>query len=168
MRYSLAVVFAASFVSGLTVLKRQTGLPACAQTCLTKTDPSPCNATDTACQCLNVNYITAITTCVASTCTDPNDAQTATTGALAICKSAGVDLTNPLPACASTCGNDVSTTGCTDTDGACLCKNTAYIQSVDSCFRGACTGTDLTNAEAVGEALCRAYGVDVSSTIGAA
>ncbi|KAG9023342.1 hypothetical protein FS837_005853 [Tulasnella sp. UAMH 9824] len=167
MHFSAVVFYAASLASAYTILKRQTTLPPCAQTCYTNTSAAPCNATDIPCQCLNVNFITGLTQCAVTGCS-LEDAKTAEEAALAQCKAAGVDLTNPVPACALLCGKDISATGCTsETDGACLCKNTAYIQSLDSCFKSSCTGTDLTTIETVGAALCRAYGVDVSSVIAA-
>ncbi|KAG9035013.1 hypothetical protein FS837_002069, partial [Tulasnella sp. UAMH 9824] len=104
--------------------------------------------------------------CVAAGCST-DDAQTASEAVFETCKAAGVDLTNPVPACAAACGNDISSTGCADSDAACLCQNTAFIESVDSCLKSSCTGQDLTTAETVGAAACRAFGVDISSAAAA-
>lgn len=50
-----------------------------------------------------------------------------------------------------------TSSSCTNArDDACLCKDTAYITSVSQCFHSACTGQDLTTAQTVGSALCRA------------
>ncbi|KIO24110.1 hypothetical protein M407DRAFT_244565 [Tulasnella calospora MUT 4182] len=177
MRFSVTtVLFAASLASALTIGKRQTTLPACAQTCYTNTSPSPCTADDVACQCLNINFLTPLIQCVATSCS-AEDAQTAEAAALATCKAAGVDLTSssPLPACAQPCDANTTSATCpapadpnTVPDVACYCKDTTYIQTIDTCFKSSCQGADLTTAEAVGEALCRAYGVDISSAVPAA
>ncbi|KAG8950817.1 hypothetical protein FRC04_007049, partial [Tulasnella sp. 424] len=53
-------------------------------------------------------------------------------------------------------------------DDACLCKDATYINAANQCFQTSCTGQDLTTAQTVGSALCRAAGVDISSTVGAA
>ncbi|KAG8950816.1 hypothetical protein FRC04_007048, partial [Tulasnella sp. 424] len=108
-----------------------------------------------------------VATCTESSCS-AQDLAAAEAAGEAYCKAAGVDLTNPLPACATPCFSQAPTTGsCASTDDACLCKDTSYVQSVSTCVHSACTGQDLTTAELVGSALCRANGVDISSTIGA-
>ncbi|KAG9045798.1 hypothetical protein FS837_005627 [Tulasnella sp. UAMH 9824] len=174
MRSSIVIFFAASLASAATIFKRQTTVPACAQTCFDQSPSTPCQPTDTACLCLNPNFITALTQCVTSTCSEA-DQQAAATAAPEICKAAGIDFTNPLPACAATCDTNTTSATCpapadpnATPDVACYCKDTTYIQTIDSCFKSSCTGQDLTNAEAVGSALCRAYGVDISSIVGAA
>ncbi|KAG9045800.1 hypothetical protein FS837_005629 [Tulasnella sp. UAMH 9824] len=176
MYFSVVVFYAASLASAYTILKLQTAIPACAQTCYTSTSPAPCNTDDVACQCLNVNFLTPLIQCVGTSCSAA-DAQTAQAAALATCKEAGVDLTsaNPLPPCAAGCDQNTSSATCpkpadanTIPDVACYCKDTTYVQTLDNCFKGSCTGQDLTNAENLGEALCRAYGVDISSIVGAA
>ncbi|KAG9010901.1 hypothetical protein FRB90_007537 [Tulasnella sp. 427] len=170
MRFSVAATFlATSFAGALTILQRQTVVPditACAQTCLTGTDGSPCNSTDTACLCVNMNYITALSTCIGKSCT-ADEAQTAQAAGIATCQAAGIDLTNPVPACALTCESQAPVGTCAAKDGKCLCQNTEYLNSLKSCVSTACTGPDIETASVVGEALCRAYGVDVSSIIGA-
>lgn len=174
MRYSVLVFFAASLASAATIFKRQTTVPACAQTCFDTSDPAPCQPTDTACLCLNPTFIEKLTTCVQGSCSAA-DQQAAATAAPEICKSAGIDFNNPLPPCAATCDQNTTSATCpapadpnATPDVACYCKDTTYIQTIDSCFKQSCTGQDLTNAEAVGSALCRAYGVDISSIVGAA
>ncbi|KIO24129.1 hypothetical protein M407DRAFT_26484 [Tulasnella calospora MUT 4182] len=168
MRSSFVVFFVASLASAYTVLKRQDTIPACATKCFESSDPTPCATTDNACLCLNVNFLTAVTTCAQKDC-DEKDLEAAGAGALAFCKAAGVDLTNPVPACAIPCLDTASPTSCPkEDDGACLCKDTEYIQTIDACFKSSCTGQDLTTAETVGSALCRAHGVDISPIVGAA
>ncbi|KIO24124.1 hypothetical protein M407DRAFT_244568 [Tulasnella calospora MUT 4182] len=176
MRFSItAVLFAASLASAYTIANRQTtsDLPACGQTCYANTNPSPCAAEDVACQCLNVNFLTPLIQCVATNCS-AEDAQTAQAVAMATCKGAGIDLANPLPACAQPCDTNTTSASCpapadpnTVPDVACYCNDTTYIQTVDTCFKSSCQGQDLTTAETVGKALCRAYGVDISPTVGA-
>ncbi|KIO24109.1 hypothetical protein M407DRAFT_26467 [Tulasnella calospora MUT 4182] len=171
MRFSVTVLFAASLASAYTIGKPVStwfdNVTACGQTCYANTSASPCNATDMACQCMNLNYITALATCVSSSCS-VQDAQAAQAVAVATCQTAGINLTNPVPACAAPCDQIASST-CTDpNDGACPCKDTTYIQAVDTCFKSSCQVQDITTAETAGAALCRAYGVDISSTVPAA
>ncbi|KIO24126.1 hypothetical protein M407DRAFT_26482 [Tulasnella calospora MUT 4182] len=166
MRFSIAVLFAASLASGYTILKRQTDLPACAQTCYTNTDFSPCNATDIACRCVHPNYLTALQTCVSSSCSE-QDAETAALVGVATCQAAGADITN-IPACVQTCDQNTQSSTCTPDDLACHCKDTTYIQAIDSCVKASCTGQDLTTAKTGNAAACRAFGVDISSVVGAA
>ncbi|KIO24114.1 hypothetical protein M407DRAFT_26470 [Tulasnella calospora MUT 4182] len=178
MRFSITtVLFAASLASADTIAKRQTAsdLPPCAQTCYANTSPAPCDTTDITCQCLNPNFLTSFTQCVVSSCS-AEDAQATQAVARAICKT-GVDLTssNPLPACAQPCDANTTSATCpapadanTVPDVACYCKDTTYIQTIDTCFKSSCTGQDLTTAETVGKALCKAYGVDISSAVPAA
>lgn len=176
MHFSAVVFYAASLASAYTILKRQTAIPYCAQTCFTSTSTAPCNSTDVACQCLNVNFLKPLVHCVETSCT-ADDAQNAQAAALATCKEAGVDLTSssPLPPCAAACDQNTSSATCpaptdpnTAPDVACYCKDTSWIQTIDNCFKGSCTGQDLTNAENLGSALCRAYGVGTSFIIGSA
>ncbi|KIO24127.1 hypothetical protein M407DRAFT_26483 [Tulasnella calospora MUT 4182] len=170
MRFSVVVFFAASVASAYTVLKRQDTIQACLTTCFetSRSAPTPCAAFDTPCLCLNGNFLTAVTTCAQKDC-DKKDLEAAGAGALASCKAAGVDLTNPLPRCALQCLEIPSPTACPDEDdGTCSCKDTAFIQAIDTCFRSSCTGRDLTTAEAVYSAACRASGVYIPRNLGAA
>ncbi|KAG9026268.1 hypothetical protein FS837_004671 [Tulasnella sp. UAMH 9824] len=167
MRSSSVVFFTASLASAYIVLKRQTQVPACAQTCLTSADISPCNSTDVPCICLNENWIMQVGTCVQGSCS-AQDAQAAEAAGVAECKAAGVDPTNPWPACAQPCVQNTPT-NCEDRNNtACLCIDSSYYQTVTSCVQSSCTGQDLTNAETTGSALCRANGVIISSTAAAA
>ncbi|KAG9045799.1 hypothetical protein FS837_005628 [Tulasnella sp. UAMH 9824] len=175
MHFSAVVFYVASIASAYTILRRQTDLPPCAQTCYTNTSAAPCNATDIACQCLNENFVMPLAQCVTTSCSAA-DAQTAEAAALAQCKTVGVDLTasSPFPACAAPCDQQTTSAACpapTDPnatpDVACYCKDTTYIQTMNTCFKSSCTGQDLTNAVAVGEAFCRAHGVDISPLVAA-
>ncbi|KAG8964850.1 hypothetical protein FRC05_003555, partial [Tulasnella sp. 425] len=73
----------------------------------------------------------------------------------------GVDVKNPVPACAVTCEQKAPTGDCPTDDsqesGKCLCENKDYIQSIVDCSKESCNDQDLKTAEFVGEALCRAY-----------
>lgn len=62
----------------------------------------------------------------------------------------------PVAACAQACVANPGTTTCAATDYTCLCKDPNYIGPAITCVHGACTGQDLTNAETVGIALCKA------------
>ncbi|KIO22163.1 hypothetical protein M407DRAFT_120293 [Tulasnella calospora MUT 4182] len=167
MRFSIAVFWAASLASAYTILKRQTDVPQCAQTCYTQSNPSPCNTTDIPCLCVNPTFLNELTTCTQNTCSQ-QDLGAAQAWGLDTCKQAGVDLQNPVPACAKTCVENAPLGNCQDkTDVACLCKDPTYTQSVVSCAQSSCTDQDLKTATIVGEASCRAAGVDVSSTASA-
>ncbi|KIO24116.1 hypothetical protein M407DRAFT_103825 [Tulasnella calospora MUT 4182] len=170
MRFSITtVLFAASLASAYTIANRQTTLPACAQTCYANTSPAPCNATDVACQCVNENFGAELTKCVMSNCTQSDQLQ-AQQAVIETCKTAGVDISggDPFPACAQTCVQNTKSSTCADpNDDACFCKDTAWVQAVDTCFKSSCTDPDLQTAKDVGEAECRAYGVDISPTVGA-
>ncbi|KAG9010902.1 hypothetical protein FRB90_007538 [Tulasnella sp. 427] len=146
MRFSIvAVLLAASFASAFNIFRRQTTARACAKTCAASANPSPCNATDAACLCLNQNYVMAVDTCAQASCSQ-SDLQAAEAAGIAYCQAAGVDFTGqgPFPTCAQTC--------------------------VARTYAGACAATDgqdLQSAITVGEAFCRANGVDISSIAGA-
>ncbi|KIO24125.1 hypothetical protein M407DRAFT_26481 [Tulasnella calospora MUT 4182] len=163
MRFSIAVAFAASLASAYTVLKRQTDLPQCAQTCYTEANPSPCNTTDVACLCLNANFLKELASCTQKDC-NPQEVEAAQAWGQATCQAAGINFQQPVPACAQACDkNSTPSSTCAAGDTACFCKDSAYVNSLVQCVRGTCTGQDLTTAEIVGAAVCRAVDVDISS-----
>ncbi|KIO24121.1 hypothetical protein M407DRAFT_26478 [Tulasnella calospora MUT 4182] len=174
MRFSITtVLFAASLASAYTIAKRQTTVPAlstwfvnvtaCAQTCNSNTNPAPCAAADTACECVNTNYVQLLLQCVQTSCS-AEDAQAAQAVAVANCQAAGIDLNNPFPACMVTCNQNTVSSTCTDpSNGACYCNDTAWIQAVDTCYQSSCQGQDLTSAQTANAAGCRAFGVDISA-----
>ncbi|KAG8944755.1 hypothetical protein FRC04_001570 [Tulasnella sp. 424] len=171
MRLSVIVLFAASLVSALTAPKRNNDgqVPDCAVKCATDTDPSPCKSDDTACICLNVSYGKSIADCVQQNCS-ADDVAKATDFGKAVCKDAGVDLDNPIPACAVECEQKAPTGSCGTDDspetGKCLCENDDFIKFIVKCTVDSCSEEETKTAAFVGEALCRAYGVDISSTVG--
>lgn len=166
MRFSVVVLFAASLASAFTIFRRQDA-PACATTCLQGADPSPCNATDIPCLCLNSNFLTAVATCTESSCSE-QELQAAAAAGEAYCKAAGVDTTNPFPECAQPCVQSATSSTCTADDDVCLCKDPNYIGPIVKCIHSSCTGQDLETAQIVGTALCRANGVDITSIAHAA
>ncbi|KAG9030049.1 hypothetical protein FS837_003378 [Tulasnella sp. UAMH 9824] len=166
MRFSVVIFFAASLASALTIFKRHNA-PACALECFQAADPSPCNVTDNACLCLNPNFMSAVDTCAESSCSK-QDLQAAAAAGIAFCKAAGVDPTNPFPTCAQPCVNSATSSTCAADDDTCLCKDPNYIGPIVKCVHSSCTGQDLTTAETVGTALCRAAGVDITSMAQAA
>ncbi|KIO19108.1 hypothetical protein M407DRAFT_140874 [Tulasnella calospora MUT 4182] len=160
MHFSLVVLFAASLVSALTIIKRGIDGPECAVACEAKSNPSPCDREDTACLCLNIGYITSVSDCVRSSCS-PEDAKAAALAEATYCNEAGINEQNPFPSCGAQCAQIAPFTNCAENNGACLCKNGAYMQAFVKCIHDFCTGEDLESASLVGEALCRAYGVDI-------
>jgi cell division septation protein DedD len=67
-----------------------------------------------------------------------------------------------LPNCAATCLASADYGSCQPTDNACLCKNSAFIQSSTACIEKSCSGSDLTTAEADAQALCAQVGVTLT------
>ncbi|PBK63949.1 hypothetical protein ARMSODRAFT_962705 [Armillaria solidipes] len=70
-----------------------------------------------------------------------------------------------LPSCAVDCttGSSINYGDCSTSDNACLCKNTDFVNSVQSCITSKCTGSDLETALSVAQALCAAAGVTLTS-----
>ncbi|SJL13099.1 uncharacterized protein ARMOST_16536 [Armillaria ostoyae] len=70
-----------------------------------------------------------------------------------------------LPSCAVSCitGSGINYGDCSSSDNACLCKNTDFVNSVQSCITSDCTGDDLETALSVAQALCAAAGVTLTS-----
>ncbi|KAG9045801.1 hypothetical protein FS837_005630 [Tulasnella sp. UAMH 9824] len=163
MRFSIVIPFAVSLASAYTVLKRQADAPPCATTCFNQANPSPCNTTDIPCLCLNPNFLNDLTSCTKSTCSQQEIGAAEAFGA-ATCKQSGVDLQNPVPACAQGCVQNASLGNCQANDAACLCRDPTYVQNVTSCVGSKCTGQDLMTATIVGQASCRAAGVNVTDT----
>ncbi|KAG8913037.1 hypothetical protein FRC02_005697, partial [Tulasnella sp. 418] len=51
-----------------------------------------CSLTDNTCLCKNNNYIMATSACIQKACTNPQDLQNAINASVALCRSAGVDI----------------------------------------------------------------------------
>ncbi|KAK0224154.1 hypothetical protein IW262DRAFT_1459205 [Armillaria fumosa] len=70
-----------------------------------------------------------------------------------------------LPSCAVDCitGSNINYGDCSTSDNACLCKNSDFVNSVQSCITSNCTGNDLQTALSVAQALCAAAGVTLTS-----
>ncbi|KAI0062583.1 hypothetical protein BV25DRAFT_1825595 [Artomyces pyxidatus] len=58
--------------------------------------------------------------------------------------------------CAIPCLTNADFGSCAQTDITCLCNSSAFITSTTVCIQGACTGTDLANAEAAARSECEA------------
>ncbi|KAG9029643.1 hypothetical protein FS837_003502, partial [Tulasnella sp. UAMH 9824] len=101
-----------------------------------------------------------VSACVASLCS-PEDAEAAAAAAAEICKDAGIDYENPFPSCGVECAEKNLPADCDYDDGACFCNDDEYMKSFVQCIQNSCTDEDLESAASVGEALCRAYGVDI-------
>ncbi|KAK0499050.1 hypothetical protein EDD18DRAFT_60452 [Armillaria luteobubalina] len=70
-----------------------------------------------------------------------------------------------LPSCAVDCttGSNINYGDCSTSDNACLCKNSDFVNSVQSCITSKCTGDDLQTALSVAQALCAAAGVTLTA-----
>ena len=68
------------------------------------------------------------------------------------------------PACALTCMASADTGSCQSDDNGCLCRDSAFVNSVTECVESSCTGSDLTNALAFAQENCAAVGVTLTST----
>jgi len=68
-----------------------------------------------------------------------------------------------LPTCAVTCAiTSLGSTGCAETDVACICKATAFITALTPCVQAACSAADLQKTIAAAEGLCAQAGVSLS------
>ncbi|KIO22161.1 hypothetical protein M407DRAFT_216887 [Tulasnella calospora MUT 4182] len=65
-----------------------------------------------------------------------------------------------IPSCASSCLASADPSPCSSTDTLCLCVNQAYINATAKCVVKSCSAEEVTPAEAAGEALCKAAGID--------
>ncbi|KIO20047.1 hypothetical protein M407DRAFT_30280 [Tulasnella calospora MUT 4182] len=168
MRFSLVVLFAASLVSASSVFKRWNddyGVPSCAKPCVANVDPWPCSRDDKACICINSNYGAQLDECIEGACS-PEDVKAATEAGKKYCKAAGIDPENPFPKCGVHCFENAPTSNCYQDDNKCLCEEKDFLESFVWCFKDSCKGEDLKTAKCVGEAWCRAAGVDISSIFG--
>ncbi|KAI0048646.1 hypothetical protein FA95DRAFT_1557721 [Auriscalpium vulgare] len=92
--------------------------------------------------------------------------------ALLAAAAASVSATNILqarqaayPNCAIPCLTSADFGSCDQTDLTCLCNSSAFITSTTQCIQSACTGTDLSNAEAAARSECEAVGVTLTSSV---
>lgn len=91
-------VYAIAFAAVAAVASAQLDdLPPCALTCLTGgLSETGCDITDFACACSNEEFVSASAACIQSSC-DADAQQAALAGAVALCKSAGVDIPTTFP-----------------------------------------------------------------------
>jgi hypothetical protein len=73
-----------------------------------------------------------------------------------------------LPSCAVTCLAKANFGGCSQDDNHCLCANEAFINSTTTCIEAECSGSDLTNAEAYSQAICKSVGEPIGNSTSAA
>ncbi|KAI5778749.1 hypothetical protein EDC01DRAFT_673224 [Geopyxis carbonaria] len=94
MKSVYAIVFAAVAAIASAQLD---DLPPCALTCLTGgLSETGCDLTDFACACSNDAFVSSSAECIQSSC-DAASQQAALDGAVALCKSAGVDIPTTFP-----------------------------------------------------------------------
>ncbi|PWY76379.1 hypothetical protein BO94DRAFT_538240 [Aspergillus sclerotioniger CBS 115572] len=104
--YHLAV----ALLAGLSLVAAQGmgSLPACARDCATGAIPKSCSAIDVSCICSNASFITSISCCVATACSE-QDQKSAITFAQQICSGAGVTDLPQNAGCTS--GSTTTATG---------------------------------------------------------
>ncbi|KAG8948191.1 hypothetical protein FRC04_009990, partial [Tulasnella sp. 424] len=146
MRFSIVVLFAASLVSAVSLLRRHDDSEV-------PRNPGDCQWDDTACLCVNEKYYTAVANCVQSSC-NPDDAKKGAEAGIKACKAVGIDPENPIPKCGVPCV-EKTPTYCDPQDYKCLCQDQGFLESVVWCFKDCCSGEDLKNAKCAGEAYCR-------------
>ncbi|KAF3906243.1 hypothetical protein ABW20_dc0102154 [Dactylellina cionopaga] len=69
-----------------------------------------------------------------------------------------------IPQCALSCAlGSLSNTGCaSQTDFACICAASSFINGITSCVQGACTQAELETTIKVAQGLCSSAGVSLS------
>ncbi|KAG8923402.1 hypothetical protein FRC00_006302 [Tulasnella sp. 408] len=70
---------------------------------------------------------------------------------------------DPFPPCVLPCLTNVDRGSCAYHDTTCLCKSDAFLRATTICRQNLCSPEDSAIASQVGQALCKAAGVDVSS-----
>ncbi|CAD0094292.1 unnamed protein product, partial [Aureobasidium mustum] len=72
-----------------------------------------------------------------------------------LAQSDAASVLSSLPTCGQTCIlSGISATGCSPTDSACLCSNTAYQSGVASCVTSSCSSKDAAKVAAAASSLC--------------
>ncbi|KAK6529040.1 hypothetical protein TWF694_004260 [Orbilia ellipsospora] len=74
-----------------------------------------------------------------------------------------------IPQCALSCAlGSLGSTGCGQTDFACICKASAFIEGLVPCVKGACSPADYEKTLTAAQGLCQQAGVSLSVPAGAA
>ncbi|CAD0114525.1 unnamed protein product [Aureobasidium uvarum] len=72
-----------------------------------------------------------------------------------LAQSNAASVLSSLPSCGQTCIlNGIAATGCSASDSACLCSNTAYQSGVASCVTSSCSAKDAAKVAAAASSLC--------------
>ncbi|OSX58336.1 hypothetical protein POSPLADRAFT_1041416 [Postia placenta MAD-698-R-SB12] len=69
-----------------------------------------------------------------------------------------------FPTCADSCLANADFGDCNESDDSCLCRNSAFVNSVTSCIQTSCTGSDIATADEDAQQLCLAVGVTLSAS----
>jgi hypothetical protein len=73
-----------------------------------------------------------------------------------------------IPSCALSCAlSSLGSTGCAQTDFACICKANSFITALVPCVQGACSAAEYENTVKAAQGLCSAAGVTLSIPSGA-
>src|SRR5689334_11029377 len=79
-----------------------------------------------------------------------------------------LDGLGALPSCATTCAiGGVQKTSCAMTDFKCICSDTAFLESIQSCVVDACDASQQQATLNVASSLCGAAGVTITATVAA-
>ncbi|RAK98359.1 CFEM domain-containing protein [Aspergillus ibericus CBS 121593] len=148
--YHLTVALLAGL--NLAAAQGMESLPACARDCATGAIPKSCSAIDVGCICSNTSFITSISCCVATACSD-QDQNSAITFAQQICSGAGVTDLPQSAGCtsgstASATGQSTTNTGASATTTPSTATNGTNIDSSNTAASATATntGTNTQNA----------------------
>ncbi|PYI09017.1 hypothetical protein BO78DRAFT_48657 [Aspergillus sclerotiicarbonarius CBS 121057] len=143
-----------AFLAGLSLVAAQgmESLPACARDCATGAIPKSCSAIDVGCICSNTSFITSISCCVATACSE-QDQKSAITFAQQICSGAGVTDLPQSAGCtsgstASATGESTTNTGASATITSSTANNGTNLDSPNTATSATATKTG-TNTRSV-------------------
>ncbi|KAL4072176.1 hypothetical protein J3A83DRAFT_2984478 [Scleroderma citrinum] len=102
MRLAVAsIALSTALLSANAALVARQTLPSCAASCIANANTGGCAPTDDSCLCSNQAFVSAVVSCVESSCSG-NDLVEAEQYAQAICAAVGVTLTETAPSTATT------------------------------------------------------------------
>ncbi|PIL29138.1 hypothetical protein GSI_09187 [Ganoderma sinense ZZ0214-1] len=83
---------------------------------------------------------------------------------VAAVSAASLQRRQSFPTCSESCLTNANFGSCDPLDDSCLCHDSGFVSSVTNCIVGACSGSDLTTAEAAAQQLCLAVGVTLTAS----
>ncbi|KAF3157894.1 hypothetical protein TWF225_001812 [Orbilia oligospora] len=88
-----------------------------------------------------------------------------TSGILAVAAGAALAAAqlDQIPTCALTCAiTSLGSTGCSQTDIACICKASSFLTGILSCIQGSCTPAEIEQTLGAAQGLCASAGVTIT------